>query len=235
MAEQQNNNPKWQLLKMTLKEYRKKVEEDKEWAPGWDAIDACLMEAYGFQIPVHFAADLAHRAVFGGDNYLDGCSIYRSKHGHMHLVTYGMTELYANEQALGDAYSKFGYEMTFKLPYCEKSEYMWALNMLRNLALYTYTTGNRLMPLQYISGKGHMIKENSNSKLTGLLVVTDNELVSAYTVHGRLDFLQLVGITQAELEAIISNPSNAEILVERMIEDYPYLTTDLDRTRDYLP
>ena len=33
------------------------------------------------------------------EEFLDGYSIYRSPNGYMHIVTYGMTELYGNEEA----------------------------------------------------------------------------------------------------------------------------------------
>lgn len=35
--------------------------------------------------------------MFGGDCYLDGYSIYDSPNGYKHMVTFGMTELYADE------------------------------------------------------------------------------------------------------------------------------------------
>lgn len=38
--------------------------------------------------------------MMGGDEYLDGYSIYTSPNGYKHLVTYGMSELYSNEEAL---------------------------------------------------------------------------------------------------------------------------------------
>ncbi len=38
-------------------------------------------------------------AGFGGNEYLDGYSVYTSPKGYKHLVTYGMTVLYADEEA----------------------------------------------------------------------------------------------------------------------------------------
>ena len=72
---------------MTLEEFRKKVAEDEEWAPGWDAIDNAFDKVYQGVNPAHYATDLAKRAMFGGDQYLDGYSFFRSPKGYWHLVT----------------------------------------------------------------------------------------------------------------------------------------------------
>ena len=72
------------------------------------------------------------------------------------------------------------------------------------------------------------------SALTGLLVVPDTEVPGRDTLYGRLDFLQLVGITQRELDVLRQDPSQAPVLAQRLGADDPWLLTDLDRTRDYL-
>ena len=220
---------------MTLDEYKQKAQETDDWAPGWCAIDDCLKKLYGSQEPRHFGTMLSARAIFGGDEYLDGYSIYHSKYGHLHGITYGMSELYVNEEAFGGEYSKWGYEMTIKLPECAEEDYLWVLSMLSNLARYTFTSKRFFEPFQYISSQGKPLREGSNSKLSGgLLIVPDTELEGIDTVHGRVDFLQLVGITQPEFEAIITNSKKISILLERMKKDNPYLITDLNRTIDYL-
>ena len=74
------------------------------------------------------------------DNYLDGYSIYDSGKGYQHIVTFGMSELYTDEDAFGGEYSRWGYEMTIKLKEDRAEDCLWALDMLSNLARYTYTT-----------------------------------------------------------------------------------------------
>ena len=51
-----------------------------------------------------------------------------------------MSELYTNEEAFGGEYSRWGYEMTIKLKENSAEDCLWALDMLSNLARYTYTT-----------------------------------------------------------------------------------------------
>ena len=213
---------------MTLDEYKAKAAETEDWAPGWEAIDTCLEPLYSGQKPRHYGTNLHARAIFGGDQYLDGCSVYEPAYG-LHIVTYGMSELYANEESFGGEWSKWGYEMTIKLPACEEADYMWAIDMLANLARYTFTSKRFFEPYQYISGGGNPIKVGSDSKLTGLLIVPDTELAGADTIHGHLNFMQVVGITQAELESVMGDSAQARPLAERLQRDAPMLLTDLKR------
>ena len=219
---------------MTLDEFKNRAAKISDWAPGWEAIDSCLNALYHGKEPRHLATNMAMRAQFGGDQYLDGCSIYESANGHLHIVTYGMSELYVNEESFGGEWSKWGYEMTIRLPLCEEADYMWAIYMLGRLAHYTYTSKKFFTPMQYISGGGAPIKLDSDSKLTGLLIVEDPELPGVDTLYGRLDFLQLVGITQPELEALMSDINQAKVLIEHFERENPFFVTDLARTVSYL-
>lgn len=67
------------------------MEEDEDWAPGWDIIDNEFERLYPNQVPIHYGTNMSSRAMFGGNNYLDGYSIYTSPKGYKHIVTYGMT------------------------------------------------------------------------------------------------------------------------------------------------
>ena len=100
---------------MTKEEYIKRMKEDDEWAPGWDAIDAEFDRLYPGQEPAHYATTIESRAMFGGVEFLEGFSAFDMGNGCRHIVTYGMTELYADEKAFGGAFSRWGYEMTFKI------------------------------------------------------------------------------------------------------------------------
>jgi len=221
---------------MTLEEFRKNAKEIEDWAPGWEAIDKCLEVLYHGQKPRHLASLMTDRAIFGGFHFLDGFSVFNSEHGHLHIITYGMSELYAVEESLGGEWSKWGYEMTIRLPVCEKADYMWAIDLLANLARYNFKTNQFFAPGQFFSSKGIPIKEKSNSKLTGLLIVEDPELPGADTLYGRLDFLQIVGITQAESDALLNADDEDYwlVLAEKMRKNNPYYITDLDRIADYV-
>lgn len=126
---------------VTKEEFLTRIKEDEDYSPGWQVIDDAFDAVYLGQKPDHFGTLITSRASLGGDEYLDGFSVYTSPKGYKHLVTYGMTVLYADEEAFGGEWNGCGYEMTMKL--CEESsrDCMWAIDMMSNLARYTYTTG----------------------------------------------------------------------------------------------
>ena len=219
---------------MTIEEFKKKLESDPEWAPGWDVIDAEFDRIYPGQMPSHYGTNMVSRAMFGGDNYLDGYSIYSSPKGYKHIVTYGMTELYADEKALGGEWNKWGYEMTLKLKEETPEDCLWALDMLSNLARYTYTQKRFFEPYQYISGGGQSLHAGVESSITALLVISDTEAQTQDTLYGKTEFVQLVGITESELQAIIKEHDKVYKLCELMKKDNPDFVTDMKRTKSYL-
>jgi hypothetical protein len=219
---------------MDLEQYKMHAAEQEDWAPGWEAIDEVFDKLYPSQRPAHYGTDLHKRAIFGGDQYLDGYSIYESLNGYKHILTYGFSELYVNEEAFGGEWSGWGYEMTIKLKEESNEDCLWAINMLANLARYTYTQERFFEPMQFVAGNGKSIHLGVESAITALLVVNDTEAVSIDTVHGKVDFLQLVGITQRELEVLKQDYTQAPKLVENMKRENPNLVTDMKRKKSYL-
>ena len=219
---------------MTLEEFKKKAEEADDWAPGWDAIDAVFDSLYPGQQPAHFATSIQARAIFGGEEFLDGFSFYDSPNGYKHLVTYGMTHLYVEEEAFGGEWNKWGYEMTIKLPETNLENCMWAISLLSNLARYTYKSERFFEPYQFIQNGGNPIRLEYETDITALLLVPDTEALGTDTVYGRTDFIQLVGITEPELEMLKADRAKAQELAKRMQADDPHLITDLSRKHSYL-
>ena len=128
---------------MTREEYAKRMKKHPDWAPGRDAIEAAFAKRYPKTEPVCFESELHDRAAFGGDEYLDGFAVYDTGNGYQHIVTYGMSELYPSMAAFGAEYSKWGYEMTIKVRESYAETGTWALDLLAQLARYTYQTGSR--------------------------------------------------------------------------------------------
>lgn len=220
----------------TLEEYKQAMAAAEDWAPGWDAISEQFEKLYpGVNAP-HYGTAITSRArLFGGDNYLDGYSLYASPNGYQHIVTYGMTALYSDPEAFGGEWSRWGYEMTMKLVADKPEDCTWALDMLSNLARYTYTQERWFEPNQYVGGDGTSInRDKPDAKLTALLIVPDSEIQGVKSLHGQVDFLQLVGLTTSELEVIMADRSRIPELIAALQADYSYLETDLGRTRNYL-
>lgn len=93
---------------MTKEEFLKRIESDEEYSPGWQVIDDAFELLYLGQPHKHFETLMYSRAIWGGNNYLDGYSIYDSKKGYKHIVTYGMTVLYGDEEAFGGEWNGWG-------------------------------------------------------------------------------------------------------------------------------
>lgn len=219
---------------MNLEEFRKKSQSESDWAPGWDEIDIAFSKLYPNQKPIHYGTDFEKRAILGGDQYLDGYSIYQSPKGYKHIVTYGMTELYADEEKLDGEWNKWGYEMTIKLAVEENDSVLWSLNLLANLARYTYTQDRFFEPFQFISGGGNSICASRSSEITALMVIRDTELDIIEGIYGKTEFLQLVGITESELSELKKNRENSKLLYDLIKKDNPDFDTDLNRLKSYL-
>lgn len=220
---------------MTKEEFLQRLESDEEYSPGWQAIDDAFELLYPGQIPKHFGTQLHARAMWGGDNYLDGYSVYESSKGFKHIVTYGMTVLYGDEEAFGGEWNGWGYEMTIKLKEDTVENCMWAIDMLSNLARYTYRSQNYFKPNQYVKGNGKSLHIGVDSLITALLIVKDTEVQPQESVYGKTEFMQLVGITECELQAILEDTDNIDKLIERMKADgNKELVTDMERTISYL-
>ncbi len=219
---------------MTKEEFLTRLKEDEEYSPGWQAIDDAFEKLYPGQNPDHFGTVITSRAIFGGDEYLDGFSIYNSPKGYKHLVTYGMTVLYGDEDAFGGEWNGWGYEMTIKLKEKDSESCMWAIDMMSNLARYTYKTERFFEANQYVKGSGTSLHIGTDSLITALLLVNDTEAEPQTSVYGKTEFIQLVGITEAELGAIMADKNNIPELIERMKADGNVdLVTDMKRSKSY--
>jgi hypothetical protein len=106
-----------EALAMDIEEYRKLYPNPEMAHPGWDAIDRRLSEVYPGVEPRHYLGGLP--AEVGGDAYLSGVSVYEcASNGttHYHFVTYGLTELFYCEEAVGGEFSRFGFELNLPTP-----------------------------------------------------------------------------------------------------------------------
>jgi hypothetical protein len=202
--------------------------DDTDDATGWEAIDAALQPIYGDREPYHIGTVIPY--ALGGPDPIHGISAYKNVEPvpHWHFITYGFTELWAKESNDPDV-SGFGFELTFR-PTCkakEKKPPNWALNFLQNLGSYVFETGNRF-------GVGHTfplngpIEQGSSTFIRAVSFALDPQLPPMATPNGRVEFLQVVGLTMDELAAITS--WNATAFLKLRGRDDPLLVTDLSRS-----
>jgi len=213
---------------MNLEEYKQKFTEDD--AVGWLAIDEKVNEIYGAQEPQHFGTIIKY--MLGGKDPLDGLSVYESQRqeDHYHIVSYGLSELYYNEESAGKEFSKYGFEFTLRLKKKEDDDFNWAMNLMQNLARYVFETGKWFEEFHFIPTNSP-IRLDYDTNLTAIAFVLDPELGKIQTPHGEVQFLQMVGITTDEYEQLKQNPKLAETekLLDQLKLNNPLLITDLDR------
>lgn len=218
---------------MTQKEYKNLFDEDD--AVGWLEIDKVVEGIYGDQKPRHYAPPVHY--MLGGEDPLDGVSIYDSQKDmfHRHLVSYGMSELYYNEEAAGGEFSKWGFEFTFRLkPFAEDGDDpTWVVNLMNNLARYVIKSGKWFEEYHVIPANGP-IRLNSTAEINivGVAFVSDPELGKVQTPHGEVSFLQMVGLTANEMNRITSASSaydEVKKVLDEMKTTNPLMITDLLR------
>ncbi|WP_435920864.1 suppressor of fused domain protein [Paenibacillus sp. DYY-L-2] len=196
-------------------------------ASGWDAIEEQMKKLYGDQEPKHYGTLIPY--ILGGKDPLDGLSAYQADtpFPHWHIVTFGFSELYDKESENPD-YSGYGFELTFRVAREENEEEppAWALNLLQNMGRYVFNSGNIFASGDYLDANGP-ICEGADTKLTALAFIEDPELPAVHTPNGRVEFLQMVGISEDELEAM-KTWSTLGVL-EASKEALPGFITDLSR------
>lgn len=214
---------------MDLEEYKRRFPKDS--SPGWDALNVSLCDVYGDQEPQHWGTIISHR--LGGPDPLDGISAYSCNDGgidHLHFVTFGYSSLYYDEESVGSDFSKFGFEMTFRLagPLPPKEDPIWVCNLFQNLARYVFESGKWFDNYHWVPANGP-IRTDCDTDIVGLAFLYDPTLQAVETPHGHVDFIQAFGLTQSELESLLNKTQTCEAIIDQHRKVNPLLITDLSR------
>ena len=208
----------------TPEEYTEKKNRDELPDPvGWDAITAAFDKMYpGQDNPIHFGTLISWR--LGGPDPLQGVSAYDGG-DYFHLVTYGLSDLYEKEGS-DPEYSGYGLEFTLKLRKAgfedELSELKCIAGIFNDLARLTFENGEQFFPDEYIyTGQELGFDRQQKSTLTGFITVLD-EAGTIDTPNGKVDFVKLIGATDAELKAIMEGKLRVRELAEKIgdLTDY---------------
>ncbi len=192
------------LKKKTEKQITPPVQEEEIQAAGWDAITAEFERIYPGQTnPKHYGTII--KWMLGGKDPLDGVSIYDGG-DFWHFVSYGQTELY-NKESDDLEVSGYGYELTLKLkkyPFeDEEGELKNIIGIMQMIARLTFTKGEIFLPYEYIyTGQTQGIDAHQKSNLTGFITVSDPSVNPIDTPNGHVEFLELIGMTDAELKTL---------------------------------
>ncbi|RJO76656.1 suppressor of fused domain protein [Nocardia panacis] len=197
-------------------------------APGWQAIDAALRPLYGQTRPAHWGTVQPYS--LGGPDPLDGVSAYPRSEPvpHWHYIGYGLSELHEKEWDDPNI-SGWGFEFTFRLARRpeENDAPNWPAGFLQTLARYVIQSGKWFEPGHTIKANGPLDPERAESRIQAFAFTVDPELGAIDTPHGRLRFLQAVGLTMTEYRAALGG--KAIDLLSTLESRIPLLCTNLDR------
>lgn len=204
--------------------FKKKEKEqtpEKIESPGWDAIEEAVSNLYqGEPLQVeHFGVLISWR--LGGKDPLDGISIYDGG-DYYHFVTFGLSELYEKETK-DPEYSGYGFELTVKLKKSciedEEGEFRCMAGILQAVARISYEQGDFFAPDEYIyTGQTAGMDIKQKSQITGFITKED-EMGEIMTPNGKVQFVQLIGATDAELKTLVDKKLTVPELAEKIGTD----------------
>jgi hypothetical protein len=196
-------------------------------SPGWQAIDDALVTVYGDAIPRH----VGYQPPPPFSHNLQGCSAHWAG-DHWHYVSYGLSELYVPDPDDDPRISGWGFELTLRAPGDASEPPAWPFMMINEMA--KRVNGNRVL-LQLgdrIDLQGPVtgypnVPDAPPTGLTIFAIGVDRELGRIETPNGRVEFLQLVGVTEEEKAQMLAS-STSEVLNELADSD-GFLITRPDR------
>lgn len=201
---------------MTKNEFMRKLAADPHWAPGWDAIEAEFARLYPGAAPQHFSTAVEARAALGGDQYLDGYSFYPSPKGYLHIVTFGLSELYGEKRAFGGQWSGKGCELTMKVREKAAEDALWACDLLSAIAKWVHGGHRRLTPYQILAGADLGISKATDTLVAAVLLISDTEAETLQTVYGTVQFLQVLALTKHQADRLLTGAGVRSVYEKEM-------------------
>lgn len=126
---------------------------------------------------------------------------------HWHYVTHGFSDLYgepveAHSESAEAPVSGYGFELSLRVERGEENEPPdWPLAVLQKLAKYVFASGNVFSENEHMSMNGPVVREEGCTiKAVGF--VRDPELGLLQTASGRVEILQVVGLTADEYKVM---------------------------------
>ena len=112
--------------------------------------------------------------------------------------------------------SGYGYELTFKLKKDsyedEEGEIRNVCGILQSIARITFKDGEIFQPNEFIyTGQTTGIDAYKKSSLTGFITVKDPTVNTIMTPNGEVRFVELIGMTDAELKTLSNSDSVVNI------------------------
>lgn len=188
---------------------------------GIDAIVQTCSKVYPDQLNPTQATSVV-KYWLGGAECLDYISIYHNQGNetsppHWHYVSFGFSDLHGDgrvHKVLSkddvEGISGYGFELTFRLrkaPENSNSVHeipLWPCKLMQYLAKYVFKTGTQFHAGHHVPF-GHVLPNlystTGDTLIHDLMVTNDRQLKPFRTNLGSVEFLQLVGCFETELEA----------------------------------
>ena len=158
---------------------------------------------------------------------LQGCSAYRAG-DHWHYVTYGLSNLFDDDEGENDGFSGWGYELTWRVrdPGAEAEAPEWPFTVLQRLAKWASDDGVLLaegsrLTIGPVTGYPHT--DGPDTPLTAVLLVTDPQLGEIGTPNGRVRFLQFVAVDGDTLA--LAQEKGSVAVLDRLRQTDPLMVT----------
>lgn len=207
--------------------------------PGLDAIYQACKKVYPDQ-PNPLQVTAVMKYWLGGPDPLDYISMYYNRGNkevpeHWHYVTFGFSDLHGDMRvhptSSPNMPSGFGFELTMRLKRepGETGPPTWPAELLQALARYVFQSENSLFSGDHVSW--HAPLDNSESRITHMLMTDDPQLPMVSTSLGTVSFIQVVGVCSEELQAAQqwNGPGVIELLKTVPVAGGPWLVTDMRR------
>lgn len=196
-------------------------EMDYRYLNCWDAITAESYRVYTNQKDLKIFEPVIKLSE-GGTEPLDRICVYDGGN-YWQFVTYGLTELFQKKQKNLDI-SGLGMEFTLKLKKDNYSnvdaEFKSILRNLQAIARLSFLKGKLFYPYDIVyTGQTKGIDSRMSSNITGLFTIQDTTFKNMVTRNGRVQFVQFVGATDAELKAVLTKQTDVKGLYQKIGSD----------------
>ncbi len=194
---------------MNKEEYKQQYKQDQ--AVGALSIENRLKQIYGDLEPRFYSPQVM--SFQGGEEPLDGVAVY-DVNGYYHLVSYGMSHLYYSEESAGEEFSKWGFEFSFRVkPVKEDNgeDPFWVIQLMNNLGRFVNETKVWFEEYQFLPLNGP-IRSECETDIVGLAFIMDDDLREIETPHGKVIFMQMIGLNSEQLKRLENNSTKDEIM-----------------------
>lgn len=204
------------------------AEDDEVNMSGWNAVSEAFHRLYADTLDNTKQYGVMIPWELGGPDPLDNVQVYDGGN-YWHFVSFGLSELYEKKSENKDI-SGYGMEFTVKLKKGgfkdEEGEIRCIISILQDLAKLTFENGELFLPYEYIyTGQEQGIDMEGKSMLTGFITVPETKIEKIDTPNGEVVFVELIGATDSELQAI----KNQQLRVKELYEKLGTDVTDYDR------